>query len=67
MKRKPYKIKLSNEAEADFDNAYNFYAEENDKRADNFYKQTNKSLEVIAENPRGFQKTLKNIRRYVMK
>ncbi len=67
MKKKKYKIELSDEAENDFDNSYEYYADESEKVADNFYKQVNSGLETIAKNPQGFQRAFKNVRRYVMK
>ena len=67
MKNERYKIDFSNEAEADFDNSYEYYAIESQKVADNFYRQVNQSLKTISDNPQGFQRVFKNIRRYVIK
>ena len=65
--KKQYKIVLSDEAEKDFDSSYEYYACDNKIVADNFFKQLNNSLETISQNPLGFQKTYKNVRRYVMR
>jgi len=62
MKGNQYKIEVSEEAENDLNNSYEYYAEENEKVADNFYKQVNKGLETISKNPQGFQQALKNVR-----
>ncbi len=67
MQKKPCKIEISNEAEDDFTNAYEFYAKKNKELADNFYRFVDQSLNKIANNPKGFQKSFKNIHRHVMK
>ncbi len=67
MKKKQYKIELSNEAESDFDNSYIYYSVESENVADNFYKIINKGFQDIINNPEGFQKVFKNVRRYVIK
>ncbi len=67
MKKKQYKLELSNEAEADFESSYNYYASVSETVADNFFKQTNESFEQILKNPEIYPKIYKNIRRYVLK
>lgn len=67
MKKEQYKIELSDEAEKDFDKSYQYYANENEKVADNFFQQVDKSLNKISESPDTFQKAYKNVRKYVMK
>lgn len=67
MKRKRYKIELTEEAESDFDNSYEYYAEEDVKLADKFFLQVNQSLQTIADNPQGFQNAFKNIRQSVIR
>ena len=67
MKRKQYKIELSDEAEQDFDNSYEFYANKSENVANSFYQDVNNSLEKITESPNTFPKALKDIRKFVMK
>ncbi len=67
MKEKRYKIELSNEAEEDFDNAFNYYLYENERVANNFYHKTNESFITLSKDPFAYQKIYKNIHRFVMK
>lgn len=67
MKKKQYKIELSSEAEDDFEKSYEFYAEENEKVADNYFKQVDNSLKKISKSPLTYPKAHRNIRKYVIK
>ncbi len=67
MKKKQFKIELSDEAENDFDKSYQFYANENEKIADSFYKQINNGFEKISQNPLANSKVYKEIRKHVTK
>jgi len=65
MKRQ-FKIELSVEAEADFDNSYEYYAEQSPNLADSFYLSINQGFQNITNTPEGFQKIFMDIRRYVV-
>lgn len=67
MKKKQYKIELSSEAEDDFEKSYEFYATENEKTADNYYKEVDNSLKKIANSPQLYPKVHRNVRKYVIK
>lgn len=67
MKEKRFEIELSNEAEEDFDKAYNYYFQESERVANNFYYKTDKSFKALIQNPFGYQKVYKDVRRFVMK
>jgi len=64
---KQYEIELSDEAEADFDKSYDYYASKSKNIANNFYKQIDINLEKISENPFLYPLSQKDVRRYVMK
>ena len=49
MKNKQYIIELSDQSEIDFYKAYEYYADENLKVADSFYKQINLSLDSLKQ------------------
>ena len=66
MKKGLYKIELSKEAEIDFDNSYEFYANISQKVADNYFKEVNDSFIVLSKYPESFQKVFGNARRYVL-
>lgn len=66
MKTKPYRIKLSNEAEVDFDKSYEFYYEESPKVADAYFKSINLAFDYIKQNPTSFPMVHKDIRKYVV-
>lgn len=57
--KKQYEIELSNEAEDDFDNSYEYYANVSEKVADNFYRQVDNSLTNISENPLRYPEFIK--------
>jgi len=67
MKQPVYKIELSDEAEEDFNNSYNFYAKESQKVADNFLKQVDSCFVQISKNPEGNTYAFGEIRKLVMK
>jgi toxin ParE1/3/4 len=67
MKVQKFSIEVSDEAEIDFDNSYNYYFEERHKVADAFFKRINMSFEDIKQNPFAFPVAYKNIRKYVVK
>lgn len=62
-----YKIELSDEAEQDFDNSYQYYEEKSEQTADNFYRSIDESLEKISQNPHGYQEVHEDVRRFVVK
>jgi len=64
--KKQYEIELSNEAEDDFDNSYEYYANVSEKVADNFYRQVDNSLTNISENPLRYPEVYQSIRKHVM-
>ncbi len=67
MRTKPFNLEVSDEAEVDLKNAYQFYAEESTRVAESFFKQINASLEVIKKNPRSFPYAHKNLQKFVVK
>ncbi len=67
MRRKQYKIELSDEAEVDLDKSYEYYANENEDLADNFYRYIANSIEEIRKNPNLYPDIHKNIRKFVIK
>ena len=67
MKKKQFKIELSDEAENDFNKSYEYYAKESEKVADNFYKQVDNSLNKISKNPHAYPQAYKKVRKHVMK
>jgi plasmid stabilization system protein ParE len=67
MKKRQYKIELSDEAEADFDNSYEYYANQSIKLADSFYHYINDCLLQIGRNPIAYQTIFKEIRKFVVK
>ncbi len=67
MKKKLFSIEISNDAESDFDNSYEFYFEENQKVADIFFNRINLSIESIKKNPLSFPIAYRNVRKFVVK
>jgi toxin ParE1/3/4 len=67
MKKKSFKIELSNEAEIDFDKSYEFYTLKSEKNSDNFYKSINSALNKICKSPSVNPKIYKEIRKLVLK
>jgi len=67
MKKKKFKIDLSDEAEKDFEESYNYYLDQNEKVADKFYNEVNKSLDAISTNPDIYVLFFKDIKKYVLK
>lgn len=67
MKGKPYSIEISEEAERDFDNSYEYYFEDNPIVADAFFQRINISFESIKTIPHSFPEVYKNIRKFTVK
>lgn len=67
MKKKPFSIELSDEAEFDFDKSYEFYFEDSLIVADTFFKQINLGFENIKKKPKSFPIAHKDVRKYVVK
>jgi toxin ParE1/3/4 len=67
MKGKSYDIEISDEAEYDFDNSYEYYLKVSPKIADAFFHRINSSLEIIKKTPLSFPETYKNLRRFAVK
>jgi toxin ParE1/3/4 len=67
MKKKPYKIELSDEAEIDFDKSYEYYTLKSEKTANAFYKQIDSGLRKIGQSPTSHQKVYHEIRKFVLK
>ena len=67
MKGKFYSIEISEEAENDFDNSYEFYYYDSLKIADTFFQHINISLENIKRTPLSFPEVHKNLRKYTVK
>ncbi len=67
MRTKPFNLEISDLAETDLKNAYQFYAEESTRVAESFFKQINSSLEVIKKNPRSFPCAYKSVQKFVVK
>ncbi len=67
MKPKQFSIELSDDAEIDFDNSYNFYFEESSKVADEFFRRISLSLKNVMLNPFSFPIAYQNIRKFVVK
>jgi len=66
MKIKSFSIELSDEAEIDLDNSYEFYHQDSPKVADTFYKQINTGFENIRQSPKSFPIVHKSVRKYVL-
>ena len=67
MKTKPFSIELSDEAETDFNESYEYYLEDSPKVADTFFRRINICFEDIKQNPNSFPFAYKDIRKYVVK
>lgn len=67
MKGKAFKIEISDEAEIDLDNSYEYYYNESPKVADTFFQRINMSLENIKKAPLSFPLVHKNLRKYIVK
>lgn len=66
MRKKLFEIVLSDDAETDFNNSWQYYFDENPKIADSFFKNINQSLAVIKRNPYSFPIVYRNVRKYVV-
>jgi toxin ParE1/3/4 len=66
MKKKQFSIELSNDAEIDFDNSYEFYFNESPQVADAFFKRINLSFEHIKKNPYSFPIVHENLRKFMV-
>ena len=67
MKRKTFKIDISDEAETDFDSSYSFYYNESPELADHFYKCVNTSFERIQKSPKSYPVVYKSLRKFKVK
>ena len=67
MKVKQYSLEISEEAEKDFDNSYEYYFNDSPEIADAFFQRINISLEIIRRSPLAFQKIHKSLRRVIVK
>ena len=67
MRTKLFNLEISDEAENDFRNAYQFYAEESTRVAESFFKQINSSLEIIKKSPLSFPCSYKSVQKFVVK
>lgn len=67
MKKEPFSLQISDDAEVDLDKSYEYYKEENQKLADIFFNQIKLSLEKIKQNPHSFPIEYKDVRKFVVK
>jgi toxin ParE1/3/4 len=67
MKGKSYNIEISDEAENDFDNSYEYYYYDSPKVADAFFLRINSSLETIKKTPLSFPEIYKSLRKFTVK
>lgn len=67
MKKKPYSLEISDEAENDFDNSYEYYYNKSSNIASSFFQRIDVSLEIIRKSPLLFQEIHKNLRKYSVK
>jgi len=66
MKGKSYSLEISDEAENDFDNSYEYYYEDSPNVADAFFQRINFSLEIIKKSPLSFQEIHKTLRKFTV-
>lgn len=67
MKKTPFSLHLSDDAESDLEFSYSFYYEENPKVADIFFIRINKSFESIKSDPYSYPIVYKNVRKFIVK
>lgn len=67
MKGKPYSIEISEEAENDLDNSYEYYFDDSPQVADTFFRRINTSLETIRKTPLSFPEIYKSLRKFTVK
>jgi toxin ParE1/3/4 len=67
MKTKRFSVEISDEAEVDLENSYQYYAEESQNLAESFFKQISSGLEVVKKNPGSFPFAYKDVRKFVVK
>jgi plasmid stabilization system protein ParE len=67
MQEKHFNIELSDNAERDFENSYNYYEKISYKIANDFFLQIDKSLEGIKMMPLSFPIIFKKTRKFVVK
>jgi plasmid stabilization system protein ParE len=67
MKGKSYSIEISDDAEGDFDNSYEYYFEDSPIVADAFFQRINDSFESIKKTPFSFPEVYKSIRKFIVK
>jgi toxin ParE1/3/4 len=64
MKIKRYNLEISDEAENDFDNSFDYYYNESSQIANAFFQRINTSLEIIRKSPLSFQVIHKDLRKF---
>ncbi len=67
MKERQFNIELSEEAENDFENSYQFYFGDIPKVANAFYQSVNNSLATIRSTPFSFPVVHRGLRKYTIK
>ncbi|NLO02617.1 MAG: type II toxin-antitoxin system RelE/ParE family toxin [Bacteroidales bacterium] len=67
MKEGQYNIELSEEAENDFENSYQYYFSDSPKVANAFFQSVNTSLATIRSTPFSFPVVHKGLRKYTIK
>lgn len=67
MKKNLYKLRLSDDAENDFDCSYQYYLKISKKVADNFLKLIDSSFKQINSNPLSYPVVFENIIKYIVK
>jgi plasmid stabilization system protein ParE len=67
MTGKSYSIEISNEAECDFDNSYQYYFADSPKVSDALFQRINISFESIKKIPFSFPEVYKNVRKFTVK
>lgn len=67
MKGNPYSLEILDEAEKDFDNAFEYYNNESFKVADKFFQCINVSMEIIKKSPFSYEETFMSIRKFTVK
>jgi toxin ParE1/3/4 len=65
MKKKHFRIEVSDDAELDFEESFEFYFNKSPLIAKKFIEDIEKSFSKIKENPNIFPEEIKDIRKYV--
>jgi plasmid stabilization system protein ParE len=67
MKGRSYSLEISEEAEIDFNDAYEYYYDESPNVADAFFQRINASFEIIKKSPLLFQDIHNTLRKFTVK